>query len=80
VFAPGYDLDFHGALNGGQRAGEFDEEAVAGGFDFLSLMFRENGTEQLPVFFEQIQRERQPTMSVNMMAASRRCSVELDMG
>ena len=41
-------LDFHRATHRRQRAGELDEETVAGRFDFRALMFGKQGAQQEP--------------------------------
>ena len=76
-------LHFNGATHRRQRAGELDEETVADGFDFLSLMLWENRAEQAPMLLQQFQGERLVALRqravadhvVNMIAASLRCSV-----
>ena len=51
-------LDFHRAPHRRQRAGELDEETVAGRLDFRPLMFGKQAAQDAPMFFKQLQRER----------------------
>ena len=59
-------LDFDGAPDRRQRAGELDEEPVAGGLDLCSLMFWKEIAQQASMFLDQLGRER--------LIVSARCS------
>jgi len=65
-----------------QSAGKLDQKAVANEFNFPAAETDEAGTQKPVMTFEQLKRQllipprhgRNPTMSVNMVAASRRFS------
>src|SRR5690349_1162597 len=51
-------LDFDGALGGLQSAAELNQEGVADGLDLSAVEAGKKRTQQLSVFFEQLQRQR----------------------
>ena len=72
-------LNFNRALRCFQRTPEFDQEGVTNRFDFSAVKPRKDFPKQPAMFLQQFLGKLfvplAPTMSVNMIAASLRCSV-----